>query len=103
VPRNDSRDTDGLEHAHRRNQGGARGFLAPPSSNSVVFIQIYVIHSGYSEIPINFVFTDFSTPNIWAPVAPMNTLGLLVLVDASLITAWCVLSAALPNVTGVEL
>jgi hypothetical protein len=36
------------------------------------FFQIYIIYSNYSEIPFNFIFSDFSIPNVWALVTPTS-------------------------------
>jgi hypothetical protein len=33
---------------------------------------MYTIYSNNSEIPFNFIFSNFSTPNIWAIVAPTS-------------------------------
>jgi hypothetical protein len=36
------------------------------------FFQINIIYNNIVEIPFNFIFSDFSTPNIWVLVAPLS-------------------------------
>jgi hypothetical protein len=41
------------------------------NNDNLFFFQTYIIYNIYSRIPFTFIFCNFSTPNIWALVAPM--------------------------------